>query len=73
MKSPGFIIGALAVCLVAVVVYLMMRTPSDITPQSGGTSETIAWISLAVAVLSLATAVVGLIQKIVEMRALKGD
>lgn len=72
MKRPGFIIGALVVCVIAVVVYFTTRTPSDVAPMGDDGSQRIAWISLAIAALSLATAVVGLIQKLVELRATKG-
>lgn len=71
MKRPGFIIGSLAVCILAVVVYFATRTPLDVAPM-GDESETIARISLAIAMISLLTAVVGLIQKVIELRATRG-
>ncbi len=73
LKHPGIIISAVVVSAIALAVYLNTRTPADITPLNGDGAETVAWISLVIAVLSLATAVVGLIQKVVELRGTKGD
>jgi hypothetical protein len=72
MKRPAIIIGAAAVGIMALIVYLNTRVPAGITPMDGEPS-TIAWISLAIAILSLATAVVGLIQRLVELRAARRD
>ena len=69
MKRPAYIVGAAVVCVIAFFVYFATRTPEGVAPMGDQTSETIAWISLVVAVLSLATTVVGLIQKLVELRA----
>jgi hypothetical protein len=71
LGRPSYIVGALAVCVVAGFSYFATRTPEGATPMNGDGSEAIPWISLAVAALSLATAVVGLIQRLVELRASK--
>jgi hypothetical protein len=69
MKRITHIIGALAICVIALMVYFAMQPRGDVTPQGEEASASIAWISLAVAAVSLATAVVGLVQKLVELRA----
>jgi hypothetical protein len=71
MKRPALIISAAVIFAIALIVHVATRTPDGIAPMGDQSSATIAWISLAVAALSLATAVVGLVQKLVELRALK--
>jgi hypothetical protein len=70
MKRTGYIIGAAVICVVALTVYFLTLPPGDITAMGDEDSATIAWISLAVAILSLAAGVVGLVQKLVEFRAI---
>lgn len=71
MKRPALIISAAVIGVIALIVHFATRAPDSITPMGEESSATIAWISLAVAALSLATAVVGLVQKLVELRAVR--
>ena len=66
MKRPVVIVGALVVGLLALVFYFMQLPPEGVEPM--GDSETMGWVSLAVAVVGLMTSVVGLIQKIIDLR-----
>lgn len=66
MKRPVVIVGALVVGLLALVFYVTNLPPEGVEPM--GDSETMGWVSLAVAVVGLMTSVVGLIQKIIDLR-----
>ena len=68
-KRPVIMVAAIFIGVLALVIYFTYRTPSGIVQVNGDSSDTIAWISLAVAILSFLTALIGFIQKLVELRA----
>lgn len=67
LKRWSVIVGAAIVALVGLWAYFAYRIPPGVEVQSD-TSETVAWIGLAIAVVNMLAALVGLVQKLVEMR-----
>ena len=70
LKKWPFIAGAFAISAIAWWLFFDLRPPPGVEPK-GDEALTIAWISLAVAVLTLLTAGLGLLQKLLELRALQ--
>lgn len=68
MRKLPFIVAALAMSAIGFSLYFTYRVPSGLEPK-GESSETVALISLAIAVVSLLTSLVGLVQKVIELRA----
>lgn len=66
LKKPLVIFFFVVLALIAFLVYMQVKIPDGVIPQSDAQVETIAWLSLWTAIISLLTSIIGLFQNIIE-------
>lgn len=63
---------AVLLSMVGFWIYFAYRVPLGLDAKGNG-DENIAWIGLGTAIVSMITVLVGLIQKLIELRAPRGE
>jgi len=69
MKRPIVIVAALIIGAAAFWYYASLQPPAGIEPMGDSDTDAAQWLTLAIGVISLLTAIVGLVQKVIELRA----